>query len=652
MLRTRITPLSRRTAFLILLTLSVGLAGCTLASEPVPAEPIRSGPLPGEAVAANLPVTMPRASNGSLIYVEHCAACHGPDGQGGGAMAEALAEQGASVPDLTDPALVRDRAPRDWYLIITNGTTQAGGLMPPWREALTDAERWDVTSYLYTLSAPEDFLAVGLLAYQQNCAECHGDNGELEGLDDFTALAALSRKDIQENYITGGTDGIHAFDLAEEDAQALAAYVASFGFDDQTVIAIDEPAATEEAAVTDEEPPAEEQPAGEAEAEGEPDADAEAPAEETPEETVEGIDPETLMGIVAGQVLNASPGGTVPPDMEVELHGLTFDSTGQIVEFLTQTAPVDADGMYRFEDIPYDMTDGAYIVTVILDGVEFSNGDVIDPTTPLVDLPLTIYDSTTDSSVITVDNMHVIVQEQAGTLLVTELFVFSNASDKIFVTEEPISGGRRGSVGVQIPADAYNISLEDGQIGGRFIQQGSTIYDTALMMPGSQSQAIVISYLVDYDGSKELELPVLYNTGSANLLVQDGPQVRSEGLTESGSQVFQDQVFNHFVGQNIAAGEAVTFQVKTSLLSSGTIVLRIALGVLLAALAGVIGWVVWLRQDDGSLATGGLDAGQQALAQQIIDLDEAFAAGRVNRFEYEARRADLKAALAESLEED
>ncbi len=51
-------------------------------------------------------------------------------------------------------------------------------------------------------------------------------------------------------------------------------------------------------------------------------------------------------------------------------------------------------------------------------------------------------------------------------------------------------------------------------------------------------------------------------------------------------------------------------------------------------------------------AAAGYTSEEAALAAEIAELDEAFAAGRVNRFDYEARRAALKAEMAALLEDE
>lgn len=75
---------------------------------------------------------------GQHLYEINCQACHGLDGTG-----EVL---GAA--DLTDLRFVDEQAPRDFYLI----TTQGKGSMPAWQGRLSQDERWAVIDYVRTFS--------------------------------------------------------------------------------------------------------------------------------------------------------------------------------------------------------------------------------------------------------------------------------------------------------------------------------------------------------------------------------------------------------------------------------------------------------------------------------------------------------------------
>lgn len=152
---------------------------------------------------------------GSQIYETNCAACHGEGGTG-----EVL---GAA--DFTDLRLVADQAPRDFYLIVTQGE----GSMPAWQGRLSQEERWAVIDYFRTFSYETDLpegeaassilptespvgavcdpyhsqtnpfawddaaaISSGKVIYEQSCSMCHGEDGSggLPGAPDFTSPEA------------------------------------------------------------------------------------------------------------------------------------------------------------------------------------------------------------------------------------------------------------------------------------------------------------------------------------------------------------------------------------------------------------------------------------------------------------------------------
>lgn len=186
-------------------------------------------------------------SMGETIYETSCAACHGDDGAG-----EVL---GSS--DFTDLRLISEQAPRDFYLVVTQGK----GSMPAWQGRLSQEERWAVIDYLMTFSydaAIQEETAAepasadlddldqgetisepanadlgdpvhGETLFSQFCAGCHGQNGETSVGDDLVlgdAIATLDDSDVAR-VIRDGADGMPSFQplLTNEGINDLLAYL-------------------------------------------------------------------------------------------------------------------------------------------------------------------------------------------------------------------------------------------------------------------------------------------------------------------------------------------------------------------------------------------------------------------------------------------
>lgn len=645
----------------ILLLLSIILLGtaCTLAGDPVPAGPIQTGPLPGEAVAADLPVSLPRAQSGAVIFVERCASCHGAGGLGDGPFSPQIAEQGRELPNLSDPVLARSRSPQEWYRIITNGTVNQGGLMPPWGEELTDSQRWDVTYYVYSLSQPPAEVAEAEELFVEFCAECHTPGAEAEAmLTDISTMATISLTEMH-TLITNSTDGPHAIDgLDEEDAWLVAAFARTFAYEPPLAVAEvpseDTPA---------EEPPAEEtdptedediEPAEETgDSSGEEDTSAETPPEDETEETAETDQPIELRGDVEG-VVSIAGGAMVPEGTGIELTGIVLDPSGSLMEVLALQTTTDADGIYRFENVSLDPAEvGAYVISASYNGVTFTTGSMIEPGVEQLNLPLTVYEATSDPNAISLDNLHLIIRSHPDALIVFQLLVFSNDSNAVYVTEQPVRGGQPGSVAISLPPDAYAVSFDEGQLGGRFVAVGDQIFDTEKVLPGDRTHSLLVTYALPYDGTYEFDIPINYDADQVMVMVSEEMRMRADDdiLRPAGVEVIEGIPYNQYVGQSFASGENVSFRVgasgASSTLTRTLTTVGVALLVMLVVGAGVF-WVMQRRRIAPVAAAAVAGGYSVSLLQQIADLDANYAAGRMNRFEYEAARADLKAQIAEA----
>jgi mono/diheme cytochrome c family protein len=146
----------RMLLFAVLLVLPVASACGGLAGEPevVATVPPRSNVTPNASSGAGETVTIADIPEdvdlalGAEIYAARCTACHGDAGAGDGAMV--LNGQIQSIPDFTDPTSIANKTPADYFNIITNGVLDK--LMPPWRDALSEDERWAVTMYTYNMA--------------------------------------------------------------------------------------------------------------------------------------------------------------------------------------------------------------------------------------------------------------------------------------------------------------------------------------------------------------------------------------------------------------------------------------------------------------------------------------------------------------------
>jgi mono/diheme cytochrome c family protein len=169
------------------------------------------------------PVRPPSSAKGKVLYEEHCAECHGPEGAGG-------------VPgsrNFQDVDYMRGETPADFYVAVTEGRAT----MPAYNQILTSDQRWDVVFYVWRLATTREQIEAGAEVYAEHCAQCHGEagGGELLGSADFTDLRQMAQIAPRDLYltITQGRGSMPAMQsvLSQEKRWQVIEYLLTFTYD-------------------------------------------------------------------------------------------------------------------------------------------------------------------------------------------------------------------------------------------------------------------------------------------------------------------------------------------------------------------------------------------------------------------------------------
>ena len=155
---------------------------------------------------------------GKLLYVSRCMTCHGCAGNGLGTYGGTLIVTPANFK--VDP--FRDMPDDQFFWHVSEGIQ--GSVMPPWKESLTEAQRWDVIRYIQEMYAhpferdpnegtpppaydKKDPLALtvdnidaGKRIWTRECAVCHGDEGKGQGVYRAGIEAVPPNFDNPDNY--------------------------------------------------------------------------------------------------------------------------------------------------------------------------------------------------------------------------------------------------------------------------------------------------------------------------------------------------------------------------------------------------------------------------------------------------------------------
>jgi mono/diheme cytochrome c family protein len=585
------------------------------------------------------PLVSPNSQKGEAIFTENCASCHGADGLGGGPQASQL-----PVPPIPigDAETARQATPAYWYQVITRGNMEH--YMPPFGEILSDRQRWDVLAYVFSLSASPEAIAQGELLYQQNCAQCHGDQGQGDGpqaeapLPDFSDQQYISQTSLADFYQTV-TQGVkdkmpgYAETLSDAERWTVSAYLRSFAY-------LLTPETTAEEATSA--PTASPQPTEVAETQ---------PGEPTPESIPN-------LGTVTGEVTNGS-GGEVPSDLQLTLRG--FD---QMSEVYTRTTTIQPNSTYVFTDV--EMPEGRiYLVTAEYANLTYaSNFASVDAETTNLELPLTLFDTSTDASALITDRWHIFLDfPQEDILRVVELHIISNPSDRVIVPDEQ----GQPAITFPLPEGATNLQFQDGQLGDRYLLTEDGFGDLSPLQPGTGQYQILFAYELPYQRKVKVFHPINRPVESVIVLLPEGNiRLESDQLGRSGTKELEGSTFQVFRGASLSPEDGLEFSISGRFRPGGgqfqitqQSSLFIGLGALGVVLIVVGVWLYRRYQIEEGIAPEGSEPAKapsaldeedpEALMDAILALDDLFEQGELPEEAYQQRRAELKARLREIL---
>ncbi len=564
--------------------------------------------LPGIAVAQTptpTTVTPPVPLAGKTLYAQNCAPCHGNTGQGDGASASGLSVAPAA---LGNADLIFGKSLTELFNITKNGNMQR--MMPPWKNQLTDQQIWDTLGYAWTLHTTDAELRAGKTVYDATCAACHGADGRgasanVPSLADFAATSQVSQAAWAKVVANGrgAMPGLAGQLTAAEQKSALE-YARSLSFGGSLFRDV----------------------------------------------LAKGT------GVISGTVTNGTTGSKMA-DLEVEL-GI-FDSTSLLEQRTTRT---DAAGFYRFTELPTDPTLIFASRVVYPAGTPYSSDFVsFEGGKEGIDLPMTVYETTTDGTGVRAERVHFIVEFAGGNAQVAELLVFSLDGDRAYV------GDGSAVLRFTLPAGAQNLSIDGADDAGRFEVTADGFVDKLGLPPGQNTRQVLYRYSLPYaDGKLDIVRSLAYPATNVNALVSDiGQQVSSEQLASLGVRETQMGNYYNLSAQNVPAGQAITLRMTglsttaagatTTGATGGTgssVPRPLLFGLIGLAAAGAAALVLLPLLRGRATPRAGAPTQREALIDALAQLDLAFEAGDLTESAYRDQRLQLKAQLSDILRKE
>ncbi len=533
-------------SFILIAVFTLVLAACnyTLAEDVTPPPGyVPPTPLPTLVLS---PAQAPSIAAGKAIYAEKCAACHGETGLGDGAQGIQL---GVTVPAFGLPEIARPATPADWFTTVTRGRMER--FMPPFA-SLNDEQRWDVVAYALSLHINQEQAARGKQLFESNCKDCSTDF-----FKDQNKMSALSEVELAR-LAKDGNASVPAFgaNLSQDDLWDVAAYLRTLSFDTSVEqAAAQAPTSTPETAGATGTPTGEGTPLAVTEQ-----AAAGAGTEQATSQAATAaptIVAQAGFGTVSGSIENKT-GQDLPADMKVTLRGFDHGadpSTGP-QEVFSQDGVVNPDGSYTFENVEMPLN-RIFLAEVAVNGITMQSQFAIakEGVTSLAIPAITLYGMTEDTSLLAVDDARLFIDYGPTDLQYYGVYSFRNPSDKTVVVDT------KGNT--EIPF----IKMPDGTSskGYETLQDSApiTTTDKGIAIPPSENPYGLLEFTSlpkkeKYDITQQFVLPAQTLT----IFLPEGVTAQGADLTDEGVQDIQNNKFQVYSLQNVAAGQAVKFSVS------------------------------------------------------------------------------------------
>jgi mono/diheme cytochrome c family protein len=585
---------------LVLLLLLFGLSAVAKAQEPLE------------------PPSIPDAESGSRLFADRCINCHGPAGEGNGEMAGDL-----PMPprDFTDDAYRRTAVPATMFQTITEGRLDAG--MPPFGSTssnpIPEADRWDLAATVFSLGLPPETVDDGRIIYEENCLSCHGEQGMGDGLEasdqetqptDLTDLRYWSSRSNEMVFSALQDEGIpgHSYKLDDDELWDVTDYSRTFSYDYFD-----------------------------------------------PQAALEPIE----MAIISGLVTNGSTGEIVDQGM-VTLRAFTTD----LEEVMTETTTVQPDGQYSFE-LSNVAPDLVYMTSVEYDDLSYNGSpDRMSRSEPALDMPIVVFKKTTDPSVVSIEQVHMVLEFVEDRVMVSEIYIISNNDTAVFVGET--GDADDGVFELALPSGAENANFQRsfGSVSNflpasEVIQTDSGWVDTVPLRPGERGMNLLATYDIPYEDGVTIAHPLFYDAANATILMPDvGISVQEGDWIDQGTQQMGAAgTFLSYARSGLEADEELSFELDgrvnranlsdtasagTSLDGDSITGLIIGASVFLLVVIGAAFTVRSWQNDIPEAETGDTEQ----LLQAVANLDDAYAAGAMDESQYQKQREKLVSELA------
>jgi len=356
-------------------------------------------------------------------------------------------------------------------------------------------------------------------------------------------------------------------------------------------------------------------------------------------------------GEVSINIIDQTGGRVLEGGLEVSLEG--YDQF-ELAYHDSQLA--DLTGQVLFTQVPLE-AGRVFFASISYGGAVYRSEIVeIGEETSSLQLPVQVYETTTDGSSLFIERVHLLVEFMQPDLAnVVEIYIFSNLGDATIVAESP----GEPSVEFPLPAEAESISFDDGSLGQRYLLTENGFGDTMSIPPGSGVYQVLVYYTLPYTrNSLDFKQEMAYPVGAVVVMTPAGNvSIKNSNLEDLGVQYVTGGAVQVYSGPPILRNQSLDFRISGKPETAAAqpeppVEPSQTLLIVLGAIGGSLflgGIVLYFRNrrrhepiEDVHLPEGK----QEEILDSIIALEDLFKNGEISENVYKNKRQDLKDQLS------
>jgi hypothetical protein len=363
----------------------------------------------------------------------------------------------------------------------------------------------------------------------------------------------------------------------------------------------------------------------------------------------------------------------------------------------------DSAGHYAFTGLDTDPAI-SYVLYANYQGAQYTGSVLTLNSKPVQQSDLHVYEATTSTKNIAVTQATVLMQQPDtanGTITVSEEFTFQNLNMKTYVGSLNASAGKPNALLFSLPSGVHNITLGNGFEGYQVIQVNNGFASNAALMPGPNDFSF--SYQIAYTAPNYLfSYQTQHPTVQMNFLVDPVLHATSGALNSVGMINASNHSYHSFnTATGLVAQSTINITLdglpapqsasSTSPSFNSTWTWLIAALIVMVAVLVLTGFLYRSRQRKGASSLRQTRRAQAAeepapmqsvlpeivpaahiakktaqdeeswsprekqestLLHALLALDKSYAAGSLEKTDYEEQRASLKARLRSLMSEE